>query len=99
MFGFKFGNNNIRSRKKHEKYRAAKYCIVNTFLKRTNPTWVNNSIHYQKTNVCVCVWGEQSKFNIFKLFYRSGARSVLGCKRVRYWEMSLHYTHRAFTVY
>lgn len=68
MFGFKFGNNNIRSRKKHEKYRAAKYCIVNTFLKRTNPTWVNNSIHYQKTNVCVCVGGNKVNLTFLNCF-------------------------------
>lgn len=51
--------------KKSEKYDAAKHFIVNMFLKRTNPTWVNNNnIHCQKTNVC----GEKSlsKFNILE---------------------------------
>lgn len=67
MFGFKFGNNNILSRRKHEKYCAAKYCIVNTFLKRTNPTWVNNSIHYQKTNVCV-VGGNKVNYTFLNCF-------------------------------
>lgn len=51
----------------------------------------------------MCVCGEKkktlSKFNILKMFYSSGVRNVLGRKRVHYWEMSLHYTHRAFTVH
>lgn len=97
MFGFKFGKDDVLSRRIYEKYCAAKYYIVSMFRKRTNPTWVNNNIHCQKTNVC----GEKnlSKFNILKLFYSSGVRNVLGCKRVHYWEMSLYYTHRAFTVH
>lgn len=52
MFGFNFGKDYVLSRRKYGKYYAAKYYIVNMLLKRTNPTWPNNNIHCQKTNVC-----------------------------------------------
>lgn len=52
IFGFKFGKDGVLLRRKCEKCYAANYHIVNVVLKRTNPTWLNNNINCQKTNVC-----------------------------------------------
>lgn len=74
MFDFKFGKDDVWSRIEYKKYWSANYCVVNTFLKRVDPTCVNNNIHCQETDVC----GEKilSEFNILKQFYSSGVRNL-----------------------